>query len=278
MLSIFNKPYPFNEDLKHNVKNIFFISAGVFVFLFLFQPFEISSLPTRGKYYLLGGLCFSTFLSLSLNLLLIPSFFPRLFRSATWNIKKEIAWDTWMLFTTLAGYFFVNNSLGIEKFVFYTVIKLVLIAVIPITLLIIINHNKILRSNLKLADDMSKKLWENKRVQEKIITFNSNYQKDSLSIKISSLLLVKSANNYIEVFWKEGKSIKNQMVRCSMTYTEELVKEYKFIFKCHRSYIININYIDKIEGNSQGYKLFFEDFSIPVPVSRNSISKLQELI
>jgi len=183
-----------------------------------------------------------------------------------------------MLFTTLAGYFFVNNSLGIEKFVFYTVIKLVLIAVIPITLLIIINHNKILRSNLKLADDMSKKLWENKRVQEKIITFNSNYQKDSLSIKISSLLLVKSANNYIEVFWKEGKSIKNQMVRCSMTYTEELVKEYKFIFKCHRSYIININYIDKIEGNSQGYKLFFEDFSIPVPVSRNSISKLQELI
>jgi DNA-binding LytR/AlgR family response regulator len=90
--------------------------------------------------------------------------------------------------------------------------------------------------------------------------------------------LIRSANNYIEVFWKEGDSIKNQMVRCSMAYAEDILKEHKFIFKCHRSYLVNINYIDKIEGNSQGYKLYFEKVDFTVPVSKNSVTRLKELI
>jgi len=278
MLNVFNKPYPFNDDLKHNTKIIFFTSIGVFVFLFLFQPFDISTLPTKEKYYLLAGLGIVTFLSLSLNLLVLPSLFSKKFTTIKWNIKKEILWNLWILFTILAGYFLLNNSMGVMKFGFNMVIKLVLVAVIPISVLIIVNHNKMLRSHLKLADELSKKLKENKLIEEKIIYFNSDYQKDSLAIKVSLLLFIRSANNYIEVFWKEGEVIKNQMVRCSMLYAEEILKEHKFIFKCHRSYMVNINYIDKIEGNSQGYRLFFENVNFPIPVSKNSVIKLQELI
>jgi DNA-binding LytR/AlgR family response regulator len=135
-----------------------------------------------------------------------------------------------------------------------------------------------LRSHLKLADELNRKLKENKSIQEKIIHFNSDYQKDSLAIKDSFLLFIRSANNYIEVFWKEGDTIKNQMVRSSMTNAEELLKEHKFIFKCHRSFMVNINHIERIEGNSQGYKLFFENVNFSIPVSKNFASKLQELI
>lgn len=278
MLKVFNKPYPFNDDLKYNSIIIFFTSLGVFVFLFLFQPFDISSLPTKEKYYLLIGFAIITFLALSLHLLLIPSFFPKKFSSAQWTIKKEIFWNLWILFTILAGYFFLTNFLGAMKFGFSTVIKLVLTAVIPISILIIVNHNKMIRSHLKLADELNKKLKENKLIQEKIIYFNSDYQKDSLAIKVSSLLFIRSANNYIEVFWREGETTKSQMVRCSMVAAEEILNEHKFIFKCHRSFMVNVNHIDKIEGNSQGYRLFFENVNYPIPVSRNSVSKLQGLI
>jgi hypothetical protein len=278
MWNIFNKPYPFNDDLKQNSKIIFFTSVGVFLFLFLFQPFDISALATREKYYLISGMAIITFLSLSLNLLIIPSLLPKAFSSSAWNIKKEIFWDIWILFTSLAGYFLLNNTLGVMKIGFSLIIKLTLTAVIPLTVLIIINHNKILRSHLKLADELSKKLKENKTILDKIVYFNSDYQKDSLAIKVSLLILIRSANNYIEVFWKEAETIKNQMVRCSMFTAEELLKEHKFIFKCHRSYIINVNYIEKIEGNTQGYKLYFENISFSVPVSKNYVIRLQELI
>jgi hypothetical protein len=278
MLNIFNKPYPFDDDLKHNSKIIFFISVGVFAFLWLFQPFEIGALPVKQKYYLMVGLCLITFLSLSLNLLFIPSLFPKKFTSVAWSVKKEIFWNAWILFTILVGYFFYTKALGIMKFNFSMVIKMVLIAIVPISVLIIINYNKTLRAHLKLADELNKKLKENKSIQEKIIHFQSDYQKDSLAIKVSTLLFIRSANNYIEVFWKEGNTVKNQMVRCSITYAEEVVKEHKFIFKCHRSFIVNINFIDRFEGNSLGYKLFFENIDFPIPVSKSSASKLQELI
>ena len=278
MQNPFNKPYPFNEDLKHNSKLIFFISVGVPLFLLLLQPFDISLLPKRDKYYLIIGFGVITFLSLSLNLLFIPSLFPKKFTTLKWNVKKEIFWNLWILFTILTGYFFYCKTLGILKFDFNMEIKLILTAIIPISALIIINQNRMFRSRAKFADEINKKLKDNKLRLEEIIYFNSDYQKDSLAIKVSLLLFIRSANNYIEVFWKEGDSFKNQMVRCSMAYAEELLKEHKFIIKCHRSFIVNINYIDRFEGNLQGYKLYFEKIDFPIPVSKNFAGNLQELI
>lgn len=277
-MNLFNKPYPFSDDTKHNTKIIFFISIGVVAFLLLFQPFDIGMLARKEKYYLVIGFGTITFVSLSLHLLFIPSLFPKFFLSSDWKIKKEIIYNTWILFTILTGYFFYCRTLGVLKIDFNLVIKLIMITIIPISGLIIINHNHMLKSHLKMADELNKKLKENKQIQDKIIHFNSDYQKDSLAIKVNLLLFIRSANNYIEVFWKEMDIIKNQMVRCSMANAEELLKEHKFIIKCHRSYMVNINYIDRFEGNSQGYKLFFDNISYPIPVSKNSVEKLKELI
>jgi len=277
-MNVFNKPYPFSDDLKHNTKIIFFISVGIIVFLLLFQPFDISILAKKEKYYLIIGFGTITFVSLSIHLLFIPSLFSEKFLSSNWKIKKEIIYNTWILFTILTGFFFYYKTIGMLKVDFKLVIKLIFTAIIPITGLIVINHNHMLRSHLKLADELNKKLKENKLIQDKIVHFNSDYQKDSLAIKVSLVLFIRSANNYIEVFWKEMDSIKNQMVRCSMANAEELLKEQKFIIKCHRSYIVNINYIDRFEGNSQGYKLFFDNINFSIPVSKNFVEKLRELI
>jgi hypothetical protein len=278
MWRIFNKPYPFNDDLKHNTRIIFFISALVFTFLLLFQPFDIGSLPVRKKYNLLVGFGLITFLSLSLNLLFIPSLFQKKFSSSVWTIKKEILWNTWTLFTILTAYFFFTNWLGLIKINFYSVLKLALTAVLPISVLIIANYNRMLRLHVKMADELNKRLKEHKLIEEKVIRFPSDYQKDTLAVKASALLLIRSANNYIEVFWKTGESVKNQMVRCSMTTAELAIKEFRFIFKCHRSYIVNINFIERFEGNSQGYKVYFGNINFPIPVSKNSVEKLKELI
>ncbi len=278
MLKILNKPYPFNDDLKFNSLIIFFITIGIFIFLLLYQPFDIDNLAVRQKYIMIAGFSVITFLALTLHLLIIPSFFPKGFSSAVWTIKKEILWNLWILFTILAGYFLFTRFMGVMKFGFDMVIKLVFVAVIPITVLIIVNYNKMIRSHLKLADEMNKKLKDNKTIQDKVVSFNSDYQKDSLAIKVSSLLFIRSANNYIEVFWKEVGNIKSQLIRMSLLSAEEILKEHKFILKCHRSYLININHIEKVEGNSQGYKLYYENVNFPIPVSKSSVGKLQGMI
>ncbi|MCD4835056.1 MAG: LytTR family transcriptional regulator [Bacteroidales bacterium] len=278
MFKFLNKPFPFNDDLKYNSKLIFFLSIGVLAFLYLFQPLDVSSLANKQMIYVVIGLGVITFLSLSLNLLILPSLFPKMFLKRIWNIKKEILWNIWILSTISVGYSLYYKVLGIFDVDFNMIIGLILIAIIPITGLIIVNQHRKLRSYLELAEGINKKLEENKSIEEKLVHFKSDYVKDNLSIKVSLLLFIRAANNYIEVFWKEGDKPKSQMIRTSLLKVEELLKEHKFIFKCHRSYMVNINFIDKIEGNIQGYKLFFENLDFSIPVSKNFAYKLKELI
>jgi len=278
MLKFLKKPHPFNDDLKYNSKIVFFISIGVFGFLYLFQPFDISSLENKDKFNLIVGLALITFLSLSFSLLFLQSMFTRLFSNLKWNIKKEILWNVWILFSISSGYYFYCKSLGILEFEYHIVLTLLFIAVIPITALIIVNRNRIIRSHLHFANDLNKKLKENKQIPEKTVLFDSDYQKDSLVLKVSLILFIRSANNYIEVFWKESDTVKSQLVRCSLTKAEEMLKDDKFIFRCHRSYMVNINYIEKVKGNSEGYRLFFDNVGFSVPVSKNFAKKLKELI
>jgi predicted house-cleaning noncanonical NTP pyrophosphatase (MazG superfamily) len=278
IFKLLNNPYPFDDDLKHNTKLIFFISLGIAAFLYLLQPLDIGLLSTNKKLYFIVGIAVITFLTMSLNLLLVPSLFPEKFSSAVWTIKKEIIWDLIILSISLIGYFFYGHFLGIMQISFSLVVKLLLTAIFPISALIIVNQNRMLRSNLVMANELNKKLKENKLSGEKIVQFVSDYQKDSLAIKVSLIVLIRSANNYIEVSWREMQEVKTQMVRCSLIYAENLLKDDKFIFKCHRSYLVNINYIDKVEGNSQGYKLYLENVPVPVPVSKVFAQKLKELL
>ncbi|MFW5721409.1 MAG: hypothetical protein ACOCWW_03405, partial [Bacteroidota bacterium] len=113
MFDFLNKPYPFNDDLKYNSKLIFFISIGVLGFLYLFQPLDVSLMDDKEKLYVVSGLAAITFLSLSLNLLILPSLFPGIFIKRVWNIKKEILWNLWILTTISVGYYLYYKLLGI---------------------------------------------------------------------------------------------------------------------------------------------------------------------
>ncbi|MCG8411484.1 MAG: hypothetical protein MI739_09390, partial [Bacteroidales bacterium] len=166
MFEFLKKPYPFNDDLKYNSKLIFFISIGVLVFLYLFQPLDVNLLNNKQQFYVVIGLGAVTFLSLSLNLLILPSLFPEIFIKRIWNIKKEILWNLWILTTISVGYYLYYKFLGIFQIDFKMILGLIIIAIIPITGLIIVNRNRILRENLRMTEGINRKLQNNKSIQE----------------------------------------------------------------------------------------------------------------
>lgn len=278
MLKFLKRSYPFNDDLKRNAKIIFFISVSIFLFLFLFQPLDINALADKEKLLLVAGLGAITFLSLSINLLVLPSIIPHIFLHKEWVIWKEILWNLWLLFTISFGYYLMYKTLGIIEFNFYMILKMILIAIIPLTGLIVFNHNRLLRHHLKTANDLNRKLKSHKVVHEKLIHFDSEYQNNKLSLKARLLILIRSADNYIEIFWKDDSGIKSQLIRSTLIKAQKLIEEYNYFFKCHRSFIVNVNYIDRVEGNSQGYKLFFENLDFNVPVSKKSVKELKDRV
>ena len=83
------------------------------------------------------------------------------------------------------------------------------------------------------------------------------------------MLFVKTDGNYIELYFKDGNKI---LRRTTIKKLESIIKQEVFILKTHRSYLVNINYVDTVSGNAQGYKLQLKNYSEKIPVSRNMIS------
>lgn len=279
MLKVLNKSYPFNDDLRHNAKIILFISLGVLAFVFVFQPIEIETFSNKEIIHLVFGFAISTFLVLSINLIVLPSLFPKIFDNNRWNIKREIIWNLWILLTiSSSDLLFYTQLFDVLEIRFFDIGKIILLGVLPVAVLIVINQERLLRSNLKSAQQLNKKLFESKQQKEKLIHFESDYKKDNLSISPDSLLVIKSADNYIEVYYKSEGIVKKQMIRSSLKKAIETTNELDFILRCHRTYIINTNHIKEIEGNSQGYKLYFENLDFPVLVSQKYTKSLKDTI
>ncbi len=278
MFHFLNKKYPFNNNLKHNAKIVFFISVGVLGFIFVFQPVEIEKLLSKlDILYLASGLAVSTFIVLSLNLIVLPSFFPKLFERDKWNIKKEIIWIFWTLIVISFSYYFFYAKLFGISFIDYSALwKITILGFIPIVVLIVINHNSLLRSHLKTSEQLNTKLNERKKSKEKLVYIDSDYKKDKLILKANAIILVKAADNYVEIYFKDDEEIKKQMIRNTIKNMEEKLKDFSFIIRCHRSFIVNTKHIKKVEGNSQGYKLFFENTDMSALVSQMYIQDFKK--
>lgn len=96
------------------------------------------------------------------------------------------------------------------------------------------------------------------------LTYSYHYYKDIIRIPFSAILYIISRNQYIELntvdaIYRQAKSLKKIM--------SELPEEF---FQCHRSIIINLNYVDKIAGN----ELFLTNgTSLPVSTSYTKVTK-----
>ncbi len=279
MLKFLNKPYPFNDDLRFNAKIILFISLGVLAFLLIFQPIDFAVWSKKEIVYIIAGLVTSTFLVLSLNLIVLPSLFPKIFYKNTWNIKKEILWNLWILVAiSSSDFLFYSQITGLFDISFFDITKILLLGLLPVAVLITINQERLLRSHLISAQQLNKQLLEKKQHQKNLIHFVSDYKNDTLTIKADLLIAIKSSDNYIEVYYKNNELVKKQIIRSSLKRVEELINRYEFILRCHRSYIVNIKFINEIQGNPQGFQLFMVDTDFTVPVSQKYIHEFKNKI
>jgi len=278
MFRFLNKKYPFNSDPIHNAKIIFFISVVFGLFLFFFQPFNIGGLPQKSKLTVSFIFAVITFAVLSFNLLVLPSYLVKIFRNENWKIFKEIIWNTWLLGLLATSYFFYFRYANIVSFDEIEFAKIVLIGIIPITILVFLNQNRLLRQNISDAMELNKKILSKINSEDNIVLFESDYKKDSISLTVSSIISIKSAGNYIEIYWKEKIKANKNLVRMKLQEAEEILKNYNFIFKCHRTYLINTNFVESAEGNSQGLILKVSNLDFKIPVSRPYVAKLKEVI
>jgi hypothetical protein len=265
------------------------IGAGLFVSLFLviFQPFGSSLYVREGRTWILWGYGFVTFAVLMFDMLLLPRIFPGIFNENRWNVFRGILFQFWHIvsigtanilysyfragkalsFSSVAGFFLITFSIGFFPIIF---------SVVSFYHYLLKRYAESTREiNESIAASENRRKKDTEKLHSIIITSESG--KEEIEIDLKDLLFIKSVDNYVEIYRKERGLIKIILLRSSLKRIEEDLEAYPFLLRCHRTYLVNVNNISGVKGNSQGYKLTYEGVESFIPVSRSSSKRLLEL-
>jgi DNA-binding LytR/AlgR family response regulator len=232
---------------------------------------------------------------LGLNILILPRLLKNFFDEARWTVFKQILWEIWTVFTIGGGnYFFTHRIVdylsdldyGTMSFFWFQKITLA-IAIIPIIVLTLLTQIYLLRKNLNAAKEINAQINADMKevsielpmdpVQKQKIVLKSDSQSETLEVDPENILLIESVGNYVEItYQKEKEKTETTLLRSSLRRMERQLKEFPFLFKCHRGFIVNIKRIQKANGNAQGYKLYFNGVEKEIPVARSYLKKFRE--
>jgi hypothetical protein len=90
------------------------------------------------------------------------------------------------------------------------------------------------------------------------------------SMNIHNIYFLRSYQKYIDICIEKEDQIITKIVRTTLVSAESVLSVYPFMYRCHKSYLINLNKLAKISGNTKGFFFHLENIEEPIPVSRSN--------
>lgn len=280
MLDNLNKPYPFIDDLWFNLKAIVGISLGIFLFILFFQPVYLSGFEFNTQLLIIAGYGGIALIVLSLNNIIIPSIFPRLFLKGNWKLYMDILLQLISWAMLAVAYNFYTRYVGKVPLDFATSFRIVLVGFFPVIILIVINRFRMLHQKIQTLEKIGRKagVIPMEPKEDPIIQFDSENRTEELSLRLSQILFIRSANNYIEVYWIDTGEPHRQLLRSTLLRAEKLLQKHKNILRCHRSTLVNADHIHGFTGTPGNLQLKLQYTEEKLPVSRQYIQSVKEAI
>jgi len=282
MFENLNQSYPFNNNFKHNVKTIGLVTIGFMLLMFYFQPFGINFLQLEHQSYFVLGACLMSSGTLFVNTLIIPGIFPKVFKSSNWTIRKEMVWNIWLFSNLFVIFSFTAWFLEPRQSTDLTIFQTGALALLPLVLFNLISYNHALKDKMVNMLDNSGWHWFGEEKTEAIPKYDMSLPaengKDVFTSRMEDILVFHSSGNYIEIFWTDNQIRKKKLFRQTFAYVEQYMKDKPEFKKCHRCWMINLNKVEALTGNSKGYFIEIKKLGFRVPVSRNYISSFRELL
>ncbi|APZ45701.1 DNA-binding protein [Polaribacter reichenbachii] len=232
--------------------------AFVFIFLNLFKPFNLDVLKETlfGYSLVMGSLTF--IVPYLLLLILDKTNYKKLSVASFLIVLFCFLWIySYILWFFSGVYKDEFNLLKLSFVLFYKYSSS--LALISILFFVIVNE-KVIRFKRKIRVFTKK---------EKSIIIYSENNKENISIAIADLIYITIAGNYASFFVNTSKGIKEIVLRNTLSKILNQIQGYPYIFKCHKSFIVNTKHIKSISGNAKGYFLISDKIDIKIPVSRS---------
>jgi len=271
------------SDINNKYKYITILGSGVFVALFLgiFRPFDtvVSSVWNLVNYGLITiGSCVFYFVVLP-KLLGFPFEFgdKYTFKHFIFDIGNIITIGTCNFFysSTIEGCSVLNWE-WFWKYQFYTFT----IGGIVSLILYFFGKNIILKNQLKEIETLNASLHNQLKEASinKTFVFESETRNEKLVLQSDDLICIKAEGNYSSFYYSTGDKVTSKLLRLSLKNTESIIETSSNFSRSHRSYIVNINKIIKIDAVGSSYQIWVNGLLEPLPASRQNIADLKASI
>jgi DNA-binding LytR/AlgR family response regulator len=165
---------------------------------------------------------------------------------------------------------------------FFIIAKIILVNLAPPIALRIfrLTHEMRLENNLLVKEkSILQQQLQSIADANKLITiefYSTDNQSEALKLALSDIVLVKSADNYVEIYYKDNSGNRKKLIRNTLKNVEQLLSPYALFIRCHRTCIINTGYIDKLYHKINSSYILVKELDERIPVSRQYILKLKE--
>lgn len=272
------KPFPPMSGLGQRLRSAFLISLFVFLFLYIFQPFGISTI--KGSILLvtfLYGLI--TLCCLLLTQVLMPRILQKYFDENSWNVGREILHTMVNVLLIALGNFLFSAYLNFFPWSTSTLLLFIgftlAVGAFPVVIQVLIRQNIYHRRNAATAQADNQVISERKADTQALapICISSDEGQIEYEGPSSELLAVEASGNYVLLhIWGSPKP---KLIRATLSSLEEYLPD--IFFRSHRSWLINLEAVEKVEGNARGYTVKF-DSELEAPVSRSKLKTFDQLL
>lgn len=278
-LEVLQRPFPRPENPRTRV--MMALGTGLFVALFLlfFQPFGLSQMPAAMMLHVAGFGAVTT-LCMLIMYFVVPRVAPTWYREESWIVGREII-DALMT-VVLIGFgntFYTawafHMPITVGTLLTYQVITAA-VGVFPSTFIVLMQASRYQALFVAGARSVEAELRPpvGHSVLERL-TLTDDDGKQQVDVALDDLLLLTAADNYVQVTVRHTPRPTTTLLRTSLRSIEERHQLPSSLFRCHRSHIVNLDAVEHVSGNAQGYLLHLP-FEIRVPVARSRTTSIRE--
>ena len=268
-----NKPYPLIERPINKILLVLGFGLFTYVFLLIYKPFGAPALGENQVWVLLGFGVMVT-IGLSISYFLLPVVFKALFDQKNWQIKKEILFICFSFFIISLLNYFYNNAMSWANTMphsFFDFLGITFaIGIFPLIILVFLTEIYLNRKNTQQAANLNQQHNPKPITTAKSFTIIADTLKsEPLQLDLERFLFAVSDNNYTTFFYQNEGKTQRQLLRISLKKVVDQLAEFEEIIRCHRSYVVNKQKIQKISGNARSLTLELEGTDETIPVSRS---------
>jgi hypothetical protein len=271
MLNLFKKPYREAGTPKQRIVSILVFGLFIFLFLLLFKPFGLAELQTIQLFFVTLGFGLVTiFVLVIFKYLLEPALTKK-----NWTFGKSILWVTLIASSIgVANYFYISavfHQPFVFKYMLYSIWTAILVGCIPVTVSYIISFNRVYRNRLEEASIPPEDIfWESE------VVIRAGNPKNELKLNPRNIAYLCSNDNYVTVVTVINNVQNKTTIRGTLKSAEDDLRKNKRFLRCHKCYIINLDFVERITGHNQKMKIKLHPAGTEIPVSRSKAKEVNK--